>query len=360
MNPAVVAAVPTGVLRGVLAAEIAIVVVGVALFFGHGAWTGPAGRRRAARRTEGRAALRSVLEQAADPGADLTPERDRLAALPRRLQIDVLTEVSPGLAGAQQHRLAALAAELGLLADAEARCRSRRWWRRLQGVRLCTLLGGGRGTVPALLGDRRPEVRAAAARWVVGHHDDTLVDRLLGMLDAGDVATRFAVQDALIRIGRPVTDRLAARLAGGGGPAAATTLEVAVALPAPALLPAALALTGDGSPRVRALAARLAGAIGGGPAADTLMRLLGDPAPEVRAAAGRALGKAGYWPAAASLAPLLGDRSWDVRRQSAVALRRLGSPGRLFLQRALSDADPFAADAARQLLDLSDSAVRTL
>ncbi len=57
---------------------------------------------------------------------------------------------------------------------------------------------------------------------------------------------------------------------------------------------------------------------------------------------------------------MLGDRSWDVRRQAAVALRSLGSPGALFLRQALTSADPYAADAARHMLDLPDSAMRTL
>jgi hypothetical protein len=40
-----------------------------------------------------------------------------------------------------------------------------------------------------------------------------------------------------------------------------------------------------------------------------------------------------------------------VRSQSALALRRLGAPGELMLRRALDDADRFAADIARQVLD---------
>ena len=107
-------------------------------------------------------------------------------------------------------------------------------------------------------------------------------------------------------------------------------------------------------------AATLVGAIGGGPAIGLLLRLLGDEAPEVRAAAARGLGKAEHWPAAAVLAGLLGDSSCAVRREAGVALRRLGSPGMLFLRRALSARDAFAADAARQMLDLPDSALRTL
>ena len=133
-----------------------------------------------------------------------------------------------------------------------------------------------------------------------------------------------------------------------------------MALPDAVLLPAALPLCDDDYAVIRARAAGVAGAVGGGPAVEALMKLLADEAAPVRAAAARALGRAGHWPAAAPLALLLGDPSWDVRQQAAAALRTLGSPGVLFLRRALSAPDPFAADAARHMLDLPESALRTL
>jgi hypothetical protein len=64
----------------------------------------------------------------------------------------------------------------------------------------------------------------------------------------------------------------------------------------------------------------------------------------------------GHWPAGPAVARLLRDRAWEVRRASGLALRRLGSPGQLLLRRALTDADPFAADMARQVLDLPGGA----
>jgi hypothetical protein len=353
---AVLGAIQAGLLVRVVAVEVGIILVGLGLYLGHGAWSTRAVRRSAARLAQGRGALQAALD--VEEAGQVEP--GRLAELPRRLQIEVLAGVAPRLAGAQRQRVTALAAELGLLALAQAWCHSRLWWRRLRGARLCTLLGGGTASVPPLLGDRRPEVRAQAAEWAVEYHNDEIVELLLQMLDVDDGSTRFTVKDSLIRIGRPLTERLAFHLSGRAGPSLGPALEVAVALPDPVLLPAALALCHDEDPRIRALAAGLAGAIGGGPAVEVLMGLLGDEAPETRASAARALGRAGHWAAAASLAGLLGDRSWDVRRQASVALRTLGSPGMLFLREALSARDPFAADAARHALDLPDSALRTL
>jgi HEAT repeat protein len=83
-----------------------------------------------------------------------------------------------------------------------------------------------------------------------------------------------------------------------------------------------------------------------------LLDLLTDPVPEVRAAAAHALGKLGHWPAASHLAPLLRDHAWIVRRDAGLALRALGAPGLLYLRRSLTDIDHFAADMARQVLDL--------
>lgn len=346
------AAIQTSLLVRVVAVEAAVVVVGIAAVLGHGLWTGVAEQRDTARLARGRTALESILDRGGGLGV--------LASLPRRLRLEVLLGVAPSLAGAQRLRLTALADELGILASAEARCRSRWWWRRLHGARLCTLLGGGAMAVPPLLDDQRKEVRAQAAQWVAQSHDEELIHRLLRILDLDNGTTRFAVKDSLVRIGRPVVGPLAEHLAVRAGLSLAPALEVALALADPALLPAVLALCTDEVPLVRALAASVAGAIGGGPAVEAVSLMLGDDAAEVRAAAARALGRAGHWPAAPSLFGLLSDASWEVRLQAAVALRTLGTPGMLFLRRAASSGDNDASDAARLMLDLPDSALRTL
>jgi len=353
---AVLGAIETGFLVRVVVLEAGIVLIGIGLLLGHGAWTGFAERRTAVTVALSRAALQAALE-AGD--ADGTARR-RLAELSTPMRIEVLADVAPSLAGAQRQRLTALADDLGLVAVAETRCRSRLWWRRLQGARMCTLFGGGKATVRPLLDDRHASVRAQAVQWVVEYHDDEMVDLLLRMLDLDGDRTRFMVKDSLMRIGRPLTETLALHLSAGDGLSRGPALEVAMALPDPILLPAAMGLCRDKVPGVRALAAGVTGAIGGGAAVEVLMGLLEDEVAEVRAAAARALGRTAHWPAAAALAPLLGDQSWDVRQQAAVALRTLGSPGQLFLRQAISTGDPFAADAARRMMDLPDSVLGTL
>ncbi len=348
--------IQSSLLVRVVAAECSAAVVGLAMFFGHGVLSGISGRRTDARLTHARVVLQLALE---DPEAG-TVGSSVLVELPTGLRIALLAGIGASLAGARRQRLTAIASDLGVLSIAERRCKSRLWWRRLHGARLFTLLGGGTSCVPGLLGDPRPEVRAQAAEWVSGHPDEETVDRLVSMLVADDASTRFTVKDSLIRIGGPVTERLAGLLSTRPGQGLEAPLEVALALPDPRLLSAAVSLCHDDVAHVRALAGGLAGAVGGARALGVLVSLLGDVSPEVRSAAARALGRAGHWPASSALAGLLCDPSWDVRRQAAVALRSLGSPGSLFLRRALSCGDPSASDAARHVLDLPDSVVRTL
>ena len=62
MKPASLAAIQTDLLRQVVAVVGAVFLVGIGLFLGHGAWSGPATRRNAARLAQGQTALQSVLD----------------------------------------------------------------------------------------------------------------------------------------------------------------------------------------------------------------------------------------------------------------------------------------------------------
>jgi HEAT repeat protein len=167
---------------------------------------------------------------------------------------------------------------------------------------------------------------------------------------------RFAAQNALLSLGYLVIQPLASVLTSSTGRQAEAALEVAVGLAEWRFLKPALAFCQDMSPRMRARAATLLGALGGREGVEVLSGLLVDMAPEVRASAAQALGKLGYWPAVSILAPLLRDPAWVVRREAGLALRALGAPGILFLRRYLADQDGSAADMARQVLDLPETA----
>jgi HEAT repeat protein len=305
-------------------------------------------RRLAPRIAEAQAAVRDYLA-----GRELSEvQRLELQTLPTAIRIRLLADLGAALSGDGRERLTALAGDLGLLAWAERACASRRWWRRLRGVRLLTLVGGGDRFVPALLSDADREVRASAATWSADHPRPQTIERLLELLGDSEPLVRFMAKNALLRIGRASVGPLAARLSQVSGRELEGALEVAIGLAEPRLAALARPLVAHDSARVRSLAATLTAAVGGAQGVATVEGLLDDPAPAVRAAAVEGLGNLGHWPAGPALAHALRDPAWEVRRQAALALRALGAPGLVLLRRALMDEDPYARDMARQLLDL--------
>jgi len=332
----------------VLCVECAILASIVIVFLGHGLWLQRYKKWSHPLLTQAREALTLALE---DPtrGRQLL---ETFRTLPVRLQVRLFAELAPTLSGAQKQWLADLAREMCLTTRAESRCRSRLWWRRLQGARLVTLLGGRNAVMLPLLLDRHPYVRAQAAEWAVSRQDSAVIDILLALLGDPDGLCRFAVQDSLLRMGGTVIERLTSYLSAHSGSEVKAALEVAICLADPRFLDPALTLSQDHLPQIRSLAATLLSTLGGQQAVNTLTTLLDDPAPSVRAAAAQALGKLSHWPAAPMLVPLLRDQVWEVRREAGLALRALGAPGFLFLRRALNDTNQFAADMARHILDL--------
>ena len=281
-----------------------------------------------------------------------------LLTLPPHLLTKLFGYIDRTLTGNERACLTRLGLETGLSDLAERYCHSRLWWRRLEGARLLTLIRTGDQVVPGLLEDPHPWVRAQAAEWAGVHPTAEVIEKLLTLLADPSGLCRFTVQDSLIRIGPPAIDPLLEFLNTHSGAVLEPALEVALSLAEQRFSEPALKLCTDVSPRVRALAASLLGALGGSESVEVLTSLLEDPVPEVRAAAAGSLGKLHHWPAAKWLAGALRDHAWIVRREAGLALRAVGSPGILFLRRSLSDHDPFAADMAKQVLDLPDMSER--
>jgi hypothetical protein len=345
--------VPHALLVRVLTAEVILLVVTVGVLMGNAGtkqwrlrWTRPLLARA-------RTSLTAVLEDPRGAGGGLA----ELQALPPWMQTQLLVEFARNLRGGPQERLGDVARRLGITSRAEAQCRSGLWWRRLRGARLLTYLGGGEAVVPELLRDPSPVVRAQAAEWAGHYALPIVIDRLLELLGDAVGLVRFAVQDSLLRGGDVVIEPLGSYLSTRPGPGLEAALEVAIGLADPRFLAPGLTLCRSDSPPIRCKAVTLVGAIGGSEATATLVRLLADPAPEVRAAAGAAVGKLGHWRAAPILANLLRDRAWSVRREAGLALAALGAPGTLFLRRAVTDEDRFAADMAHRVLDMAQVAV---
>lgn len=332
---------------------LAVLFVGALAFIvAHGVWLLLRRRWRAARLAEGRAVMAGVATAPA-----LEPEAvRRLRALPPTIQSQLLVELTRNLGGSVRERVGVLARELGLLDHARGLTRSRWWWRRLRGLRLLTAFGGDEAeAVLPRFHDRNPAVRAQAAEWAGDHPSPAAVRALLRMLADPATLCRFAVQDSILRVGLPAAEPLAEQLSAYSGHAAAAALEVAAALAQPSFAEPALRLCGDPDPEVRARAAAVVGAVQAPGCAEVLAGLLADPDAGVRAQAAAALGRIGHWPAAPAVGRLLRDPAFPVRRAAGLALRGLGAPGMLLLGRYRGDGDPFAADMARQVLDLPDT-----
>jgi HEAT repeat protein len=289
--------------------------------------------------------------------ADATNEGHKaLRSLPRRLQVRLLVGLARSLTGDQKLAIREMAVHAGVVARAERRLGSRLWWRRLHAARLLTVLGAGEDSMPRLMTDRDPVVRAQAGEWAADHPSAELIRSLLALLTDPDKLCRFTAENSLLRMGGLAVPALVDYLLSHAGVEVEAAMVVAAGLAEPRFIGPALPLCRDPVPDTRALAAGLLGQLGGGDAVGILAELLGDPDSAVRAAAARALGKLNHWPAAPALARALRDRAWDVRREAGLALRALGSPGILLLRSSVSDEDAFAADMARQVLDIPESA----
>jgi hypothetical protein len=339
-------------LDGVMLFELALLIISVGIFFSHGLWLFVTHRRVSQLRAHARLSLARLVNR----GTINVEDMQVLRQLSRDVQVMVFLEISSNVSGAGKDRLRFLAHELSLLDGARALCESRYWNRRLRGARLLSRLDIPDPLVENLLADPHPAVRAQAAEWAASHPSPAVITTLLEMLADPATQARFAVQDALLRMGTVVAEPLIDYLETHSGSPAESGLRVAEALAAPGFIPAALRLSASNDVSVRLAAANLLGAIGGAQCAERLIAMLNDSQSPVRAAAARGLGRMRYWQGAAQLADMMHDRTWRVRRESALALRSIGAPGVLFLRRALKGNDPFAADMAQLIMDLPEAA----
>lgn len=334
-------------LRVVIAVEGLGLGLAIVAILGHAWWQASSDRSLAQRMRTGRELLLVTLEGPID--RDVV---ERLRRLGRRTQIRLLAEIAPSLEGAERATLRELATRLGIAARAERRCRSRSWWRRLYATRVLTLIDGGADIMPTLIHDPHQLVRTQVAEWAALHPAPSMLLALVGLLDDQKRIARFAVQDTLLRVGRPAVPALLHSLGTMSPVGIASGLTVAARLGDAELLRLGLSFMDHPVAAVRAGAAGVLGAIGGDDAVAVLLRFLADPAAEVRQAAARGLGRLEHWASAAAILPLLGDPTWPVRRESALALTAMGAPGSLILRTALQGSDPFAADIAAQALGL--------
>lgn len=318
------------------------------VLFGHGLWVRILDRLTAPRL----ARARTALYGGGFEKEDVERASAALRPLGPRLQVRLLIELARNLEGFGRDFVWDVARHTGIIRRAERMAHSRWWWRRLRGAELLTDFGTEEILVLSLLRDPNAAVRAQAAALAAGHPSPAAVAALLTTLEDDSALCRFAAQDALLRLGVAAVPELAAYLERGTGSALAAALDVAIAVEHPAFLTAAPRLCEHPDPRVRSRAVTLLGVAGGVAGIDAARARLEDAAAPVRAAAAGALARLAHWPAAPAIADLLRDRAFEVRHAAGIALRELGSPGMLMLRRTRHDTNLFAADMARQVLEL--------
>jgi len=336
----------------VMLVEIGLLTLAVGLFFMHGIWLFFE-NKRLQRLTKG---ARESLARLVTRGFVDLEEIQRLRELPNDVQVIAFLEISQTLTGTGKERLGFVAQQVGLVDRARKLCESGRWTRRLRGARILSRLDVADPLVQKLLADPHPAVRAQAAEWAAAQPSASVISAMLVLLADPATQARFAVQNALLRMGGVVAGPLAEFLENQSGPAAEAGLRVAGSLAEASFGPPALRHSRADNVDVRVAAALLLGGVADAASAERLMELLSDDDSQVRAAAAKSLGRMQYWQAGSQLAERLRDSAWRVRKEAGLALRAIGAPGTLFLRRAIKSDDRFAADMAQQVLDLPSAA----
>jgi hypothetical protein len=339
-------------LNVIMLVEVALLALAVSMFFLHGMWLHLTARRMERLSKKGRESLARFVTHGIVNIADL----DVLKRLPHDVQDVTVLEMSRSLGGMGRERLRFVAQQVGVTDRARALCRHRRWTRRLRGARILSRLDVADRLVLKLLADRHPAVRAQAAEWAAAQPSVEVISAMLELLADPATQARFAVQNALLRMGNVIAGPLSTFLETHSDRAAEAGLRVAESVAEPRFLTSALRLSRAEDVGVREAAAKLLGAIAGAEAAARLVEILTDGDSHVRAAAASALGRMHYWQAGSQLAERLRDERWRVRREAGLALRAIGAPGTLLLRRAVKGDDRFAADMAQQVLDLPEAA----
>ncbi|HET9776327.1 MAG TPA: HEAT repeat domain-containing protein [Gemmatimonadaceae bacterium] len=341
------------IIRIVMLAEVGLLVFAVALFFLHGVWLNLTDRRLQRLSKAARDSVAVLISR----GTINVEELAALAQQPDDVQVMAFLEISRNVSGTGKERLRFIAEKVGAIDRARKLCEHRRWTRRLRGARILSRLDVPDPLVRTLLADPHPAVRAQAAEWAAAQPSEEVISAMLALLADPATQARFAVQNALLRMGGVIAGPLAAFLETHTGRAAEAGLRVAESVAEPSFVAAALRFSAvEDDAGIRVAAARLLGAIAGEAAAARLTEMLKDPESRVRAAAAQSLGRMQHWQAGSLLFDCMRDSAWRVRKEAGLSLRALGAPGTLFLRRALRSDDRFAADMAQQVLDLPATA----
>jgi HEAT repeat protein len=309
-------------------------------------------RRRDHRDAARRAALTPLVYSLLDGEDPAAPLTDAPAVLD-----DVVLHLLPQLRGSDRQVLQDVLVSRGVVDRASHDLSARAAWRRGRAAMLIGATGSVRHTADliALLADRSPDVRSAAARALGKAGDITAVLALLASLTTPRPLPSGIVGMALLDLGTPALPalRTALRTALGSAPARALSAGLLGLHGDVASAPALTAELDDADApaTVRRAAAEALGRIGAPQAADALCRvtvLATDPA--LRRVSAEALGRIGDPDSVHALVAGMAAADRGVRTACADALAAIGPEGHDRLDR-LADLGGPAADDARAALD---------
>jgi HEAT repeat protein len=308
-------------------------------------------RRRRERRDAARRAALTPLVYTLLDGEEAV---ESLADAPAVLD-DVVLHLLPQLRGSDREVLQDLLISRGVVDRAARDLSARAAWRRGRAAMLIGATGSVRHTpdLIALLTDRSPDVRSAAARALGMAGDVAAVLSLLAALTTARPLPSGIVGMALLDLGTPALPALRTVLGSGSAPARALSAGLLGLHGDVASAPGLTAelVDVDAPAPVRRAAAEALGRIGDPQAGDALSRvtvLSSDAA--LRRASAQALGRIGDPRCIPALVAGMAAADREVRTACADALAAIGPEGRDRLAR-LGDRGGPAAGAARAALD---------
>jgi HEAT repeat protein len=270
----------------------------------------------------------------------------------RAVALDALME----LRGAERARVTTLLERLGYVDEAMAALRARRRSARRSAAELLALAGSD-AAVPALttsLADRNPIVRGTCARALAEIGDEDGVAAILDVVERDAVTAPGAAAATVLTLGARRPSAVGELL----GPDVEPKLRAVAAAVAGELrlaehMPLLRTCLGAAEDEVAARAARGLGLIGDADAVPQLVELLGeeDRTPFVRTAAATALGAIGDAAAVPALERELQSHHWGLRASAADALTLLGDSGSAALRRAARSARDDVRAQVRAVLE---------
>jgi len=272
----------------------------------------------------------------------------------------IFIEYTNMITGGSHDDLLNLFRETRLASYAIESCNAKKWWARLQSVRLIELVPDAdrEKILLRLLEDTHPIIRMSAVLASPLHPSEPVIEKMFALFDREEIYEMHALKDTLVRLGPAVTGPMKRFLETRRvGESLRVGLEVAGKLRDPILAAPILEVMRGSKGDTQAEAARALSAYPDDEIVNELIAALDSEDERVRAMSAFSLGSIGFAGVTGKLEALLSDKAWIVRFHSALAIKRMGAEGVKTLEKAAAGDDRYAADMAGYILKLPEFAL---